>query len=144
LSQVNCIAVVVAVPLVAIGITVTQLGLSPAIECLAAWGMAIGGLLTASQYLRLACQSRWPIPMRGCWVVVATSLVFSMWLAALYGSRTFVPIPWLDVPGMRALHGTANSVGVGLIGVLGWNIAARKLIARRRRRRLRVRYRTVR
>ena len=43
LSQVNCIAVVVAVPLVAVGITTTQLGLSPAIECVAAWGMAVGG-----------------------------------------------------------------------------------------------------
>ena len=133
LSQVNCVAVVVAVPLVAVGITTTQLGFGPAIECLAAWGMAIGGLLTAVQYFRLACQSRWPVFMRGCWFLVATSLVFSMWLAALYGSRSFLPLPWLDIPEMRALHGTANSVGVGLAGVLGWTMAARKLIARRRR-----------
>ena len=91
LSQVNCIAVVVAVPLVAVGITTTQLGFSPAIECLAAWGMAIGGLLTAVQYFRMACQGRWPVLMRSCWSVVAASLVFSMWLAALYGSRSFVP-----------------------------------------------------
>jgi hypothetical protein len=132
LSQVNGIAVVVVVPLVAAGITTTQLGFSPAIECLAAWGMAIGGSLTAVQYFRLACQNCWPVLMRSCWSVVAASLVLSMWLAALYGSRAFVPIPWLDIPLMRALHGTANSVGVGLAGVLGWNMAARKLIARRR------------
>ena len=131
LSQVNCIAVVVAVPLVAIGITATQLAFSPVIECLAAWGMALGGLLTATQYFRLAFQGRWPVLMHGCWCLVAGSLVFSMWLAALYGSRSFVPIPWLDIPWMRALHGTANSVGVGLAGVLGWTVAARRLVARR-------------
>jgi hypothetical protein len=133
LSKVNCIAVVAAVPLVAIGITTTQLGFSPAIECLAAWCMAIGGLLTAVQYFRLASQGRWPLFMRSCWSVVAVSLVFSMWLAALYGSRSFVPIPWLDIPWMRALHGTANSAGVGLAGLLGWAMAAKMLIARRRR-----------
>ena len=73
LSQVNCIAVVVAVPLVAVGITTTQLGFSPAIECLAAWGMAVGGLLTAVQYFRLSSQRRWPVFMRGCWFVVAVA-----------------------------------------------------------------------
>jgi hypothetical protein len=122
LSQLNCVAVVAAVPLVAVGITTTQLGFSPAIECLAAWGMAIGGLLTAVQYVRMASQSRWPVLIRSCWSVVAASLVFSMWLAALYGSRAFLPLPWLDIPWMRALHGTANSVGVGLVGVLGWTM----------------------
>ena len=132
LSQVNCIAVVAAVPLVAVGITTTQLGFGPAIECMAAWFMAIGGLLTAVQYFRMASQRRWPAVMRCCWSVVATSLVFSMWLAALYGSRPYVPIPWLDIPWMRALHGIANCVGVGLVGVLGWNMAAKTLIARRR------------
>jgi hypothetical protein len=137
LSQVNCIAVVVAVPLVAVGITTTQLGFSPAIECPVAWGMAIGGLLTAVQYFRMAFQSRWPVLMRSCWAVVAVSLVFSMWLAVLYGSRAFVPVPWLDIPWMRALHGSANSVGVGLAGVLGWTLAAKRLVARRRRLRLR-------
>jgi hypothetical protein len=144
LSQANCIVVVLAVPLVAVGITTTQLGFSPAIECMVAWGMAIGGLLTAAQYFRMACQNRWPLSMRGCWSVVAASLVFSMWLAALYGSRPFVAIPWLDIPWMRALHGTANSVGVGLAGVLGWNIAARMLIVRRRRAGRTFRVRTVR
>ena len=47
LSQINCIAVIVAVPLVAIGITTSRLGASPSIECVAAWCMAIGGLMTA-------------------------------------------------------------------------------------------------
>ncbi len=143
LSQVNCVAVVAAVPLVAVGITTTQLGISPAIECMVAWGMAIGGLLTAVQYFRMACQSRWPAAMRCCWSAVAASLVFSMWLAALYGSRPYVTIPWLDIPWMRELHGTANCVGVGLAGVLGWNMAAKTLIARRRRTDRRIQRRSV-
>ena len=29
-------------------------------------------------------------------------------------------MPWLDVPWMRAVHGTVNAVGFGLGGVLAW------------------------
>jgi hypothetical protein len=43
-----------------------------------------------------------------------------MALAALYGSRAFLPVSWLDIPWMRALHGTANAFGFALAGLLGW------------------------
>jgi hypothetical protein len=143
LSQVNCIAVVIAVPLVGIGITTSRLGASPLIECVAAWFMAIGGLMTALQYFRLVGESRWPIALRACWLVVGASLVFSMWLAALYGSRFYTPVPWLDIPPMRAMHGTANCVGVGLIGMVGWTMAARNFATYRERTVNRVRGRSA-
>jgi hypothetical protein len=47
-----------------------------------------------------------------------------MALAALYGSRFFVSVPWLDIPWMRALHGTTNSLGFALAGLLAWTLAA--------------------
>ncbi len=143
LSQFNCVSVVVAVPLMAIGITASRLGASPAIECVAAWCMAIGGLLTAVQYVRLATEAGWPVVLRACWVTVAASLIFSMWAAVFYGSRAYLAIEWLDIPWMRALHGIANGFGVGLIGVLGWSMAARKLAVRRRTAIERVRHRSV-
>jgi hypothetical protein len=48
-----------------------------------------------------------------------------MLLAALYGSRFYLAVDWLDIPWMRALHGTANAVGFGVVGLLGWSMANR-------------------
>lgn len=49
------------------------------------------------------------------------SLFFGMALAAIYALRAFVlPLPWLDIPWMRALHGTLNAFGFGLCSMLAW------------------------
>jgi hypothetical protein len=45
-----------------------------------------------------------------------------MVLAGLYGSRFVAPVSWLNIPMMRALHGTLNAVGYGLLGVLGHHL----------------------
>jgi hypothetical protein len=55
--------------------------------------------------------------------VAAVSLAASMLFSALYGSRFFLPLSWLDLPWMRALHGTANALGFGLVGVVAWSAA---------------------
>jgi hypothetical protein len=47
-----------------------------------------------------------------------------MTLAGLYGLRTWVSVSWLDIPWMWALHGTANSLGVGVAGLLAWVLAS--------------------
>lgn len=54
-------------------------------------------------------------------------------LAAIYGSRFYVPMPWLDIPWMRAVHGTANALGFGLAGLLAWAMARSSGIIMRRR-----------
>ena len=54
------------------------------------------------------------------WAVAATSLFFSMSLAALYGLRYFIDVSWLDIPCMRALHGTANALGFAVAGLSAW------------------------
>jgi len=120
-SRCGAIAAVVSVPLVAAGITATQLRLGHATETGAAWLMAAAGLSTAFLYIRLASR-RTPLAARGLWLLAALSLAFGMVLAALYGSRFLLPMPWLDIPWMRALHGTANAFGFGLAGVLGWHL----------------------
>jgi len=66
-----------------------------------------------------------PTRIRLLWGVAALSLFFSMVLAALYGARYYLPMSWLDIPWMRALHGTANAFGFGLAGLVGWFLSER-------------------
>jgi energy-converting hydrogenase Eha subunit A len=115
--------VIAAVPLVAVGITATQLQLGPQIECLAAWLMAVSGGLAAWLHIRLAMQPVWPSPVRGLWAISTVSLFASMILAAMYGSRFYLPLAWLDIPKMRGLHGTANAIGFAFADLLAWSLA---------------------
>lgn len=122
LARLACFGTVASVPLVATGITTTQLGYSPLVECIAAWLMALSGLLVALLHLRLALEKRRPAHVRILWTVAALSLAFGMVLAALYGSRGIAEMSWLDIPWMRALHGTANALGFAIAGLAGWNL----------------------
>lgn len=117
--------VIVGVPLVAAGITATQLGLGPTLEAGAAWLTAVAGLLTAGLHLRLAIRPGAPPAARALWALAGAALVGGMVLAGLYGSRSLLPVPGLDILWMRALHGSANTLGFALAGVLGWVLAAR-------------------
>ncbi len=120
------LGVIAGVPLVAIGITATQLRFGPFLECLAAWVLATSGMLTAWLQVRLATQSRWSPLARSLWAVSALSLAASMMLAALYGTRFYLPLAWLDIPWMRALHGTANALGFAIPSLWAWNASKRR------------------
>ena len=118
--------VIAGIPLVALGITASQLRLGFLLECLAAWILAAAGLLVAWFHLRLAARPEGSPLARALWALAAVSLAGSMILAALYGTRFYFPIPWLDIPWMRALHGSANAFGFGLAGMLGWVVDERR------------------
>jgi YndJ-like protein len=118
-----CVGVIVGVPLVAVGITATQVDLGVWLECSAAWLTSAAGLMTAALYVGLAGQPRWPRAVRGLWCVAASALTLGMVLAALYAARFLVPLPWLDIPWMRAVHGTANAMGFTLAALVGWCLA---------------------
>src|SRR5262249_12079243 len=124
-SRAAAVGVITGVPLVAAGITATQLGLGSFLECVAACWTALAGLLTAWLHLRLAAQPGRHQAVRGGWAVAAVSLAGSMVLAAAYGCRAYAPVAWLDLPWMRALHGTANALGFALVGILAWHAAQR-------------------
>jgi hypothetical protein len=120
-SRLAATGVIAGVPLVAAGITTTQLGLGTWLESLAALVLACAGLMTAWLHWRLLRQSNRASSARALWSITAFSLTFSMILAALYGMRFHFPLAWLDIPWMRALHGTANALGFGLTGVMAWH-----------------------
>jgi hypothetical protein len=115
------VGVVAGVPMVAAGITATQLRFGPYLEIAAVAATVSAALLTAWLHLRLAGEARWPRMVRVLWVFASLSLVGSMILAGLYGCRAVFPLPWLDIPWMRAWHGTGNALGFGLLGLLAWS-----------------------
>jgi YndJ-like protein len=118
--------VIAGVPAVAVGITATQLRLNPYIEVAATLLMAVSGFAVAVLHLRLALQTRRPWMARALWLGAGLSLGAGMSLALLYGVRYFFhPFPWLDVPWMRALHGSLNALGFGFCGVLGWRLVGK-------------------
>ncbi len=109
--------------MVAVGITSTQVAAWRWIESVAALVMATSGMLSAWLHLRLALQRVWPARVRILWAISAISLFASMTLAAIYGLRFYLPLMGLDIPWMRALHGTANAIGFGLASLLAWSMA---------------------
>ncbi|HUE74552.1 MAG TPA: YndJ family protein [Pirellulaceae bacterium] len=120
LSNVVALGVIASVPLVAVGITATQLGFAPVIEMIAAWCMSLSGLGVAWLYFRLAVQQTTNPVARQLWSFGALFLTAGMLLSILYGSRSLIPLPWLDIPWMRAWHGTANALGFTIPALLGW------------------------
>jgi len=115
------IAVCVGVPAVAVGITATQLGAGSSIEALSGGVLALSGAFVAILHLRIATRSDQTLWAQILFGVAGLSLLFGMVLAGIYAFRSVVPIlPWLDVPWMRALHGTANALGFGLFAIFAW------------------------
>ena len=56
--------------------------------------------------------------VRVLWSIAGVSLAVGMVLAILYGSRQYLTMSWLDIPHMRAIHGTANALGFALCGLV--------------------------
>jgi hypothetical protein len=125
ISTLTALGVLAGVPLVAVGITATKLGVSPLLECLAALVMALSGLGVAFLHLRLAARAGHPLA-RILFVIAGVSLLFGMGLAGLYGLRFYTGSddwtahPWLTIPWMRLLHGSANVFGFALAALAGW------------------------
>jgi YndJ-like protein len=99
--------------LVAVGITSTQLGGPYWLESLAATTMAIAGWAAAWALWRSS------IGLRGLRFFAAVCLAAGMVLAFLYAWRFYPVLPWLSIPWMYAIHGTLNSLGLGLYGMAG-------------------------
>lgn len=101
--------------LVALGITLTKLGGHPAMEsvlaatfCLFVLGLGFGQVLAAC---RLG--NRWL-------AASGLSLCMGMAFALLYALRLWLPLPWLHLPFMWAVHGSIQVFGFAACGLIGW------------------------
>lgn len=109
------LAVVVALPLTALGFTI---GGTP--KWLAATFMALTGLATATLLLRLGLRED----------AVARSLLSFAGLCLMVGMGLAIGWSWslqfgwnfLALDSMAAIHGSLNALGFGLIGLIGLNI----------------------
>ena len=123
-ARAAALGVIYGVPLVGVGITTSQLGLTKIFESLAAWILSLAAITIGLLHIRLARRAESPQVVRILWAIAGLALTASMVLAALYGTRFYLPIAWLDIPWMRALHGTANSLGFALGGLIAWTVSS--------------------
>lgn len=114
--------VIVGVPLVAVGITATQMGWGRSLELLSTLVLVLAGWGVAAMHLQLVMRDVVaPRLTRILWSIAALSLALGMLLAALYALRSLgLPWAWLDIPWMRALHGSLNALGFSLPALLAW------------------------
>jgi hypothetical protein len=110
------VTVVVAVPLVAIGITA-----SPIIEL-------IGSLMTAAAAITVALGLL--ARARGLPTIPAllsagagACLLAAMIFASAYALGEFRGVAWPDIASMIQLHGAVNALGFGLLGAWAWHLS---------------------
>ncbi|HLT38724.1 MAG TPA: YndJ family transporter [Enhygromyxa sp.] len=110
------ISVVVAVPLVAIGITA-----SPIVELIGSWltaaaAVAVGlGLLARARSLSM-------IPAllsAGAGACLLAAMIF----AGSYALGEYRGVAWPDIASMIQLHGAVNALGFGLLGAWAWHLS---------------------
>ena len=109
------ISVILSIPMLATGVTLTKLQVALWFEPIAAVWMAVSALGAAWAIWRIAGSNFW---LR----LASQTFVFSMPLAIAYGVRPLAPeaLSILDIPAMRAFHGSANAIGFGLCGAIGF------------------------
>lgn len=124
MARIACAAVVVGVPAVAAGITLSAFD-SHVIEWLAAWFMCLACFFVAGLQVRLALRAgSWLF--RGLLTVSAGALSAAMILAGIYALGSYCGTPWLTIEAMVAWHGAVNALGAALCGLLAWNLALAK------------------
>ncbi|MCA9682333.1 MAG: YndJ family transporter [Myxococcales bacterium] len=114
--RVAAFAIVLAVPLVAIGITV-----SPLLELISAWltaaaAMTVGvGMLLRARELTLI--SALASALSGAAILAA------MLFAGSYALTEYLGVPLPDIVAMIQLHGAVNALGFGLLGAWSWHLS---------------------
>lgn len=119
--------VLLGVPLVAMGITISQVSGSTWTETLAAWVLALGGAGVALQHIVLAVtEPKVDTIVRGMWGVAGLALLVGMACAGLYAAREWLTVPWIELSWMRVLHSSLIAIGFSLLALLAWCRAGRQ------------------
>jgi hypothetical protein len=119
-TRFSCLAILLGVPLVAVGITCTHFGVWKFVEPFGASVLVLGALgVAVSQLLRMFGR-QFTILARTGFFISGASLFLAMFLALSFGLRYLIPNYALTMPQMWMIHGTLNAFGFGLCGILAW------------------------
>jgi hypothetical protein len=118
-STVAAFGVISGVPLVALGITVGRY--VPLIEAMTAMWLSAACLSVAVIQARLALHSN-SVLRRSLLSLSSFSLTAGMALAGVYGIKSYLGKPWLEIDTMILWHGAINAFGFAFLGLLGWTI----------------------
>ncbi len=108
------LGVLIGIPLVGLGITTSQLGISPWVETASVTVLVVATLNVAWLQAHMARKESSVLLL-----LSALALASGMLLALAYGWRHYFPLSFLSIPWMYAVHGTLNSVGFAATGVVG-------------------------
>lgn len=130
-GRLACLGVVAGVPLVAAGITESQLrtGLLPPrlLELAAAWLTAGSTVAVGLVQIHLgASRAGWPIAARILLGVSGLSVLGPMALSGLYALGLYAELSWIGIDRMIPWHGVVNAVGFALSGLVAWNLVERR------------------
>jgi Ca2+/Na+ antiporter len=125
LARLAAVAVIIGVPSVAVGITLSAQGIHLP-EMVAALWMSAAGFVVGFPQFRMAKRAS-SILTRGLFVISGVSLIAGMALAAVYAVGDFTYVMqwrgegvWLSIPQMVRYHAAINVFGFALSGLLAW------------------------
>jgi YndJ-like protein len=119
-TRFSCLAILIGVPIVAVGITCTHFGVLAFVEPFGVTLLVIGALGVALSQLRLSTMSNLRPAHRLLHALSGLALICSMTLALGFGLRHVWPWAALTMPQMWIFHGSLNVFGFGLCSLLGW------------------------
>jgi YndJ-like protein len=123
-ARVASCGVLSGVVLTATGITTTQLGYTHFIETIASVWMSAAAFLSGIAFLLRGLSER--SNARYLFIIGAICLLLAMLLAFLYALRTLLPLSFLSIPTMQAVHGSLNALGFGTLTLFGWGTVKRQ------------------
>ena len=118
------LAVLLGVPLVAIGISTTQLGGPREIELSAALLLASTGIVLGMGNLQVGYRLKHF--SGGLLVLSGLSLIVALSWSALYAAGQYGLIDRINIPFMVHWHGAINAAGAALCGLFGWHLLLTK------------------
>ena len=119
-AKIASCGVLSGVVLTATGIVTTQLGYSHFIETTAGVWMSAAAFLSGIAFLLRGLSEK--SNARFLFIIGAICLLLAMVLAFFYALRTIIPLSFLTIPTMQAVHGTLNALGFGTLTLFGFAI----------------------
>ena len=121
-TRFSCLAILIGVPIVAMGITCTHFGILAFVEPFGVTLLVLGAMGVACSQWRLSLQVGLHWSHRFLHALSGLALIGSMTLALGFGLRHLWPWAALSMPQMWTLHGSLNVFGFGLCSLLGWRL----------------------